>query len=69
MLQIKDAKAQWMFLSVLTNIVDLMGGSISVRSEKNKGSEFTVRLSLDRQSKEDIRKACEAIETKSRALR
>ena len=56
-------------MSVLTNIVDLMGGSISVRSEKNKGSEFTVRLSLDRQSKEDIRKAFEAIETKSRALR
>lgn len=54
-------------MSIVKNIVDLMGGSISVRSEKNKGSEFTVRLSLDRQSKEDIRKACEAIETKSRA--
>ncbi len=54
-------------MSIVKNIVDLMGGSISVRSEKNKGSEFTVRLSLDRQSKEDIRKACEAIEAKSRA--
>ena len=54
-------------MSIVKNVVDLMGGTITVYSEKNKGSEFVVKLSLDRQSKEDIQKATEAIEAKSRA--
>ena len=53
-------------MSIVKSIVDLMGGTITVHSVKNKGSEFIVKLSLDRQSKEDIRKATEAIEAKNR---
>ena len=54
-------------MSIVKNIVDLMGGTISVNSRKNEGSEFIVKLSLDRQSQEDIQKETEANEAKSRA--
>ncbi|MCM1329842.1 MAG: response regulator [Ruminococcus sp.] len=33
-------------MAITKNIVEMMGGEISVKSEKNKGSEFTVKLSL-----------------------
>ncbi|MBE5969417.1 MAG: response regulator [Lachnospiraceae bacterium] len=33
-------------MAITKNIVDLMGGSISVESEPNKGTEFTVNLTL-----------------------
>ena len=33
-------------LSIVKQLIDLMGGRIEVRSEKNRGTEFTVRLSL-----------------------
>ena len=54
-------------MSIVKNIVDLMGGTITVDSKKNQGSEFIVKLSLDRQSQEDIQKETEAIEAKNRA--
>ena len=40
-------------LSISANLVDLMGGTISVESEIDKGSVFTVKLSL--KSHEDIK--------------
>ncbi len=33
-------------MAITKNIVEMMGGTITVKSEKNKGSEFTVKLSL-----------------------
>ncbi len=33
-------------MAITKNIVDMMGGTISVQSKKNQGSEFTVALSL-----------------------
>ena len=39
-------------MAITKNIVDMMGGTISVRSEKNKGSEFRVELSLKLQDVE-----------------
>lgn len=33
-------------MSISKNIIDMMGGTISVQSEKDKGTEFTIRLSL-----------------------
>ena len=33
-------------MAITKNLVDMMGGSISVESEQGKGSEFTVSLSF-----------------------
>lgn len=33
-------------MSITKNLVDMMGGTISVQSEKNKGSEFIIRLTF-----------------------
>ncbi len=44
-------------MAITKNIVDMMGGSIRVESEKDKGSEFTVELRLRLQgSKEDTKR-------------
>ena len=45
-------------MSITKNIIDMMGGEITVSSEKGKGSEFTVKLSLKLQ---DIEKNAEQI--------
>lgn len=39
-------------MAITKNIVDMMGGTISIESEKGKGSTFTVELSLKLQDKE-----------------
>ncbi len=39
-------------MAITKNIVDMMGGTITVQSEKGKGSEFTVELSLKLQDLE-----------------
>ena len=39
-------------MAITKNIVDMMGGKITVQSEKGKGSEFTVELSLKLQDLE-----------------
>lgn len=39
-------------MAITKNIVDMMGGTITVRSEKGKGSEFRVELSLKLQDME-----------------
>ena len=37
-------------MAISKNIIDMMGGTIEVQSEKNKGTEFTIRLSFRLQS-------------------
>ncbi|NCB74509.1 MAG: transporter substrate-binding domain-containing protein [Clostridia bacterium] len=45
-------------LSIVKNLVELMGGSVSVKSEEGKGSTFKVRLSLEAdQAQENENKA------------
>lgn len=39
-------------MAITKNIIDMMGGTIEVKSEKNKGSEFIVKLSLKLQDVE-----------------
>ena len=39
-------------MAITKNIIDMMGGTIEVKSEKNKGSEFIVKLSLKLQDTE-----------------
>ena len=46
-------------MSIVKRIVDMMGGTIDVKSEKGKGTEFIIRLELTLQSDEDILKAKE----------
>ena len=41
-------------MAITKHYVDLMGGKISVKSEKNKGSKFTIELPLEIAGKEDI---------------
>ena len=43
-------------MAITKNIVDMMGGKISVKSEKNKGTTFTVELSLKLQNTEKRRR-------------
>ncbi|MCM1180948.1 MAG: response regulator [Clostridium sp.] len=40
-------------MAITKNIVDMMGGTITVQSEKNKGSEFRIELSLKLQDVEE----------------
>ena len=54
-------------MSIVKSIVDLMGGTITVNTAPGKGTEFVVKLSLDRQSNEDIEKIARRIETKAAA--
>lgn len=44
-------------MSIVKSIVDIMGGTIDVNSQKGKGTEFVVCLDLELQSIEDIQKA------------
>ncbi len=44
-------------MSIVKSIVDIMGGDITVNTEKGKGTEFVVNLDLPLQSKEDIEKS------------
>ena len=37
-------------MAISKNIIDMMGGTITVKTEKNKGTEFTIRLALRLQS-------------------
>ena len=47
-------------LSIVKNLVELMGGEITVASSKGKGSRFEVSLQLDRAEElEDTESACE----------
>lgn len=39
-------------MAITKNIVEMMGGTISVKSEKNKGSEFIVKISLKLQDEQ-----------------
>lgn len=54
-------------MSIVKSIVDLMGGTITVNTAPGKGTEFVVKLSLDRQSNEDIEKIARRIENKAAA--
>ncbi|MBP3814851.1 MAG: response regulator, partial [Butyrivibrio sp.] len=47
-------------MSIVKRIVDMMGGTIDVKSEKGKGTEYVIRLELSLQSEEDIKKAKES---------
>lgn len=33
-------------MAISKNIIDMMGGTIAVQTEKDKGTEFTIRLAL-----------------------
>ena len=37
-------------MAISKNIIDMMGGTITMKTEKNKGTEFTIRLALRLQS-------------------
>ena len=39
-------------MAISKNIIDMMGGTITVQTEKNKGTEFTIQLSLRLQEKQ-----------------
>lgn len=43
---VKEIQGTGLGMAITKNIIDLMGGTISVESEKGKGSTFTVNLSL-----------------------
>lgn len=47
-------------MSIVKRIVDMMGGTIDVKSEKGKGTEYVIKLELQLQSEEDIKKAKES---------
>ena len=51
-------------MSIVKNIVDLMGGTITVKTATGKGTEFVIELSLNRQSKEEIEKISRKVESK-----
>ncbi len=51
-------------MAIVKKIVDLMGGTIEVDTEKGKGTEFIVTLTLERQSKEDIDNTSRAVTEK-----
>lgn len=40
-------------LAIVKNLVDMMGGRIEVRSERDVGSTFTIHLSLPLESEQD----------------
>ena len=44
-------------MSIVKSIVDIMGGTIDVKTKKGAGTEFIVNLTLDLQTKEDIEKS------------
>ena len=46
-------------MSIVKSIVDMMGGTIEVRSEKGKGTEFVINLELPLQNEEDIARSKE----------
>ena len=47
-------------MAIVKSIVDMMGGTIDVKSEKGKGTEFVIKVELPLQSEEDIIKAKES---------
>lgn len=47
-------------MSIVKSIIDMMGGNITVQTEKGKGTEFVISLELELQSAEEIRKSEEA---------
>lgn len=49
-------------MAITKNIIDMMGGTITVHSEKGKGSEFIVQLSLKLQDVEKNTKQIEELE-------
>ncbi|MCR5342327.1 MAG: amino acid permease [Butyrivibrio sp.] len=54
---VKDIQGTGLGMSIVKSLVDVMGGTIEVRSKKEHGTEFIVNLTLGLQTEEDIRKA------------
>jgi CheY-like chemotaxis protein/anti-sigma regulatory factor (Ser/Thr protein kinase) len=43
-------------MAITRSIVDMMGGTIEVETEQGKGTEFTIRVSLETATEEDLKK-------------
>ena len=55
-------------MAITKNLVDIMGGSILVQTEQDKGTTFTIRLSFPIVKKEDVHPPTETAEEEKAAL-
>jgi CheY-like chemotaxis protein len=59
----KNVQGTGLGLAITKRLCEMMGGSISVKSEYNSGSIFTVHLQLRRGTEADLREEKKAVET------